>query len=202
MIHLSSRPRRLGGPAHGPFNKQKERRRLFGPCEESHKDSRATLRGRRTQLSRDQRTPSPSDPQRQVSSIFFVVLTLNSHVTAPIPPLLANLDANCVSWNTNLHSLFNSFLTSHPDATGLHFCAWHFFLKVFTNPTEWGFEDEDVEKSGGAMWCDHIHPSSKMHHVLAKGITGFLTGLDPGNNSRGGSGERKWGWLWKWNKSN
>ena len=57
------------------------------------------------------------------------------------------------------------------------FSAWEVFTRVLNKPTDYDFTDEDVSEAGGEIWADYLHPTSKMHDILASDISTFLQGV-------------------------
>lgn len=78
------------------------------------------------------------------------------------------------TWNDILREKTQEFASSHEGITTLLFSAWSLFSKVFQDPFSYGFEPEDVQKRGGEMWMDHIHPTSKTHAIIGREISEFL----------------------------
>ena len=52
-----------------------------------------------------------------------------------------------------------------------------FFTRLFDSPEVYGFREADVRTRAGRMWVDHIHPTSKVHRLLAQDLTSFLNGV-------------------------
>lgn len=65
----------------------------------------------------------------------------------------------------------------HDDLTALLFSSHRLFLSLLKNPDMYGFEAQDVRKMGGDIWVDHIHPTSKVHDIVASEIAVFLAGV-------------------------
>ena len=53
--------------------------------------------------------------------------------------------------------------------------SWEFFKLVFKTPSEYGFEEGDIRKRYGPVWADHIHPTSRMHELIAARVIEFLS---------------------------
>ncbi|THH10692.1 hypothetical protein EW145_g1141 [Phellinidium pouzarii] len=77
-------------------------------------------------------------------------------------------------WNDELHKGAEAFHTKHPEITLLMYSSWEIFNKVNRDPEAFGFSEEDIKKRGGAIWHDHLHPTSKMHAVIADDLDAFL----------------------------
>lgn len=54
------------------------------------------------------------------------------------------------------------------------YSSYALFTKVNEDPAKYGFAPEDVKKRRGPMWMDHLHPTTKMHKVIADDLEGFL----------------------------
>jgi len=80
----------------------------------------------------------------------------------------------CMTWNEVLRAEIKKFANSHPGITTLLFPAWSMFNMVLRNPSAYDFTQEDTRKANGGIWRDSIHPTSKMHAVVAHEITTFL----------------------------
>jgi len=78
------------------------------------------------------------------------------------------------NWNRDLHTAAKRFHAAHPDITALMYSSWKIFDNVFQYPERYGFEARDVQRSRGAIWMDHLHPTSKMHGVVADDLEDFL----------------------------
>jgi len=79
-----------------------------------------------------------------------------------------------MTWNEVLRMEINKFSNSYTGITTLLFPAWSVFNMVLRNPLAYDFTEEDARKAGGGIWIDSIHPTSKMHAVIAREITAFL----------------------------
>jgi hypothetical protein len=85
-----------------------------------------------------------------------------------------DMTANYVNWNTELRKCAAKFSVEHSDATIMVFSSWNTFTQVLDNPQAEGFSEDDVGKEGGAIWFDHLHPTSRMHDIIARDISRFL----------------------------
>lgn len=89
-------------------------------------------------------------------------------------------------WNKALRSGAQLFAKDHPDTTVLLFSSFEAFNTILNKPEAHGFDPEDLKRSGGSIWMDHIHPTSKVHDHLAHYLTAFLETVLPisnGNNT-------------------
>jgi len=79
-------------------------------------------------------------------------------------------------WNSLLHEQTKTFHANpeHSDCTILMYSSYNIFTRVNEEPEKFGFPPGDVKRKGGSMWMDHLHPTSKMHKVIADDLEGFL----------------------------
>ena len=54
------------------------------------------------------------------------------------------------------------------------FSAWDLFSEVFEDPVSYGFGNDDIGKAGGRIWVDKIHPTERMHKLVAERAKEFL----------------------------
>ncbi|OBZ75356.1 hypothetical protein A0H81_04312 [Grifola frondosa] len=76
-------------------------------------------------------------------------------------------------WNDSLRETAEQFAASHKPATILIYSSWDTFTRVLDNPATFGFKQEDSLKNGGAIWVDHLHPTSRMHDIIACDMANF-----------------------------
>ena len=86
-----------------------------------------------------------------------------------------------MNWNTELQRSVQMFSSSHPDVTIAIFSSWDTFTRVLDDPNSHGFMEKDVRQKGGAIWVDHLHPTSKMHGIIAQDLARFLATLPVSN---------------------
>lgn len=79
-----------------------------------------------------------------------------------------------IAWNLALASAINGFKIEHLDATALEFSAYDTFTRILDTPESFGFKKEDVSKPSGAIWFDHLHPTSATHAIVVREIEDFL----------------------------
>jgi phospholipase/lecithinase/hemolysin len=82
-----------------------------------------------------------------------------------------------IEWNKQLAAYCERFKESHPDTAILEFSSWDVFNELFDDPDKFGFDKEDVGRRSGAMFVDHIHPTSRVHNVFAEAIGRWLESL-------------------------
>ena len=103
--------------------------------------------------------------------------------TNELVPVERELDSSVITnysnWNATLRRCAREFHTRYPDTTVLMFSAKDTFDKVLDDPETFGFSKEDCRKEGGAIWVDHIHPTSRMHEIIATDFERFLSGFPP-----------------------
>ena len=83
------------------------------------------------------------------------------------------------NWNEELRRGLISFAASHPDATVMLFSAWDTFTRILSDPARYGFNPADRTTQGGSIWFDFMHPTSRVHNILAGEIAQFLASQPP-----------------------
>lgn len=83
------------------------------------------------------------------------------------------------NWNEELRRGLANFARSHPDATVMLFSAWDTFSRILSDPARYGFSPADTTAQGGSIWFDFMHPTSRVHSILAGEIAQFLTSQPP-----------------------
>ena len=83
------------------------------------------------------------------------------------------------NWNDELRRGLVNFATSHPDATVMMFSAWDTFTRILSDPARYGFNPADRTTLGGSIWFDFMHPTSRVHDILAGEIAQFLASQPP-----------------------
>ncbi|ESK94571.1 cellulose-binding gdsl lipase [Moniliophthora roreri MCA 2997] len=81
------------------------------------------------------------------------------------------------NWNETLQSAASSFAEAHSDATVLLYSSASLFNRVLDDPSSYGFDAEDTQTPFSKFWNDNLHPTSKVHEVLAEDIALFLAGI-------------------------
>ena len=78
-------------------------------------------------------------------------------------------------WNAALRSSIVSFASQYADATVLLFSSHATLTRILDNPVEHGFHEANAaSKAGKGIWMDHLHPTGKVHDIVAKDLTAFL----------------------------
>ncbi|TFK29984.1 hypothetical protein FA15DRAFT_699550 [Coprinopsis marcescibilis] len=78
-------------------------------------------------------------------------------------------------WNRVLLQEIQKFSEKHPDCTVLLFSMHHVFTVILEDAQTYGFPPGHESRRGGTFWVDHVHPSSKVHDLLAHFLTDFLS---------------------------
>ncbi|KAI0345169.1 hypothetical protein BDW22DRAFT_1343459 [Trametopsis cervina] len=79
------------------------------------------------------------------------------------------------TWNAGLRTSISTFASGHPDATILLFSSHDLFTRLLDNPVEYGFDQATASVAGGCIWYDHLHPTTRVHNVIASEVARFLT---------------------------
>ncbi|TDL21459.1 hypothetical protein BD410DRAFT_789564 [Rickenella mellea] len=91
--------------------------------------------------------------------------------------LASNFAASFETWNKFLRAEASLFSERHEDATVMIFSSWKLFSAVLDHPETYGFSLADATRSGGKIWVDNLHPTSKMHGVIAEEMVSFLNNV-------------------------
>jgi phospholipase/lecithinase/hemolysin len=83
------------------------------------------------------------------------------------------------NWNDELQRGLAHFAANHPDATIMLFSAWDTFSRILSDPARYGFNPADRTVQGGSIWFDFMHPTSRVHNILAGDIAQFLFSQPP-----------------------
>ncbi|KAF7362831.1 Glycosyltransferase family 32 protein [Mycena venus] len=90
----------------------------------------------------------------------------------------SDISATYMNWNSGLRRSVQDFAAAHPDARVLGFSAFDTFNRILDNPSDYGISKKDVSRAGGAVWRDHLHPTSKIHEIFARELVEFLKSVD------------------------
>ena len=82
--------------------------------------------------------------------------------------LFADHPPSTTMWNVALRAEAERFAASHAEASVFIYSSWATFTKVLDDPTAFGFSQQDVRKAAGSIWVDRLHPTSKMHDLVAQ----------------------------------
>jgi hypothetical protein len=66
------------------------------------------------------------------------------------------------------------FSEKHPDSTLLLFSAHRTFSAFLDDPDSYGLPPGQESLRGGSFWVDHLHPTSKVHDIIAQNVADFL----------------------------
>jgi phospholipase/lecithinase/hemolysin len=83
-----------------------------------------------------------------------------------------------MNWNSTLRQSVQNFVSTHADARVLTFSAFDTFTRILDNPKQYNIPKKDINRAGGAVWRDHLHPTSKIHEIFAQDLVVFLKGLE------------------------
>jgi phospholipase/lecithinase/hemolysin len=115
----------------------------------------------------------PSTGHLQVPHHSFLIRVFQN-LPRLLPARYPDRDESFLNWNTELGKAVHRFSAAHRDASVMIYSSWDIFTQVLDDPVRYGFSTEDVRKKGGAIWVDHLHPTSKMHDIIACGLARFL----------------------------
>lgn len=79
-----------------------------------------------------------------------------------------------INWNIALGETVEAFASKHEDVTVLIYSSHATFTKFLDNPEKYDFTPGDVRRRGSSVWVDHLHPTSKVHRVVAQDLAEFL----------------------------
>lgn len=77
-------------------------------------------------------------------------------------------------WNAALRDAAKGFAEKHPDSTVLIFSAHQTFNTFLDDLWAYDFPIGDGSLSGGSVWVDHLHPTSKVHDIIAHNFAEFV----------------------------
>ncbi|KAJ7263870.1 SGNH hydrolase-type esterase domain-containing protein [Mycena rebaudengoi] len=86
----------------------------------------------------------------------------------------SDISPSYLNWNAALRQSVQKFAAAHPSARVLTFSAFDTFNRILDTPKRYGFSEKDTTKAGGAIWRDRLHPTSKVHKVVAQELAAFL----------------------------
>uniref|UniRef100_A0A8H7XSY8 Uncharacterized protein n=1 Tax=Psilocybe cubensis TaxID=181762 RepID=A0A8H7XSY8_PSICU len=97
------------------------------------------------------------------------------HRSPAIPKQEENESASYYQvWNTTLRTAIDEFSRNHDDASVFLFSSYEIFENVLDKPKDFGIKPKEVRKAGGQVWVDYLHPTSKVHDILASSLANFL----------------------------
>ncbi|KAI9067916.1 carbohydrate esterase family 16 protein [Trametes sanguinea] len=82
----------------------------------------------------------------------------------------AKLKDTILTWNASLREATERFSADHAEATVFIWSAFDFFARLLANPAAYGFHGEDTRKAEGAIFEDGLHPTSRVHLLMAQEI--------------------------------
>lgn len=87
----------------------------------------------------------------------------------PAPPPRVRLTDNIRRWNGSLAKRTDRWLSLDGTSARL-FSAHEVFNEILEAPVQHGFDADDPHKQGGRIWADHIHPTAKVHKIVAHAL--------------------------------
>ncbi|KAJ6600696.1 hypothetical protein B0H10DRAFT_2083248 [Mycena sp. CBHHK59/15] len=90
----------------------------------------------------------------------------------------SDISPTYINWNSELRQSVENFASAHQDARILTFSAFQAFSEVLDNPKTYGLRQKDTVSAGGAVWRDKLHPTSKVHEIVADKVVAFLKSMD------------------------
>ena len=98
-------------------------------------------------------------------------------------------EERCLQWNEVIQvaepddgageiSSVGQFSARHPEIVALLFDAHAAFAKFFADPTKYGLPIDAGRAFDQAAYVDHIHPTTRVHDLLAKEVAMFLLGRE------------------------
>ena len=80
----------------------------------------------------------------------------------------AHLRCRIILWNSYLQTVVKEFLEGHSEAITAIYDVASVFTSVLDDPTKFGFKDSTDWGDENCVWDDALHPTSKMHHIIAE----------------------------------
>ncbi|KAJ7670769.1 hypothetical protein DFH06DRAFT_981106 [Mycena polygramma] len=90
----------------------------------------------------------------------------------------SDISATYMNWNSTLRQSVQDFANAHPDARIITFSALDYFTRILDNPKDYGIPKKDLTRAGGAVWRDHLHPTSRIHEIFAQDLVAFLKSIE------------------------
>ena len=78
-------------------------------------------------------------------------------------------------WNRHLKDGLEYFKKKHPDCTIMVFSLYQTFSVILEDLDMYGLPPSHRHASRGQVWIDHLHPTSKIHQLLAHFLSDFLS---------------------------
>ncbi|TDL18023.1 hypothetical protein BD410DRAFT_901086 [Rickenella mellea] len=80
----------------------------------------------------------------------------------------ANIAERYEKWNEDLKAYAKDFAEESPQATVFLFSSHAVVTEILDDPDDFDFQEDDVDREGGAIWIDQLHLSSEVHSILAE----------------------------------
>ncbi|KAI0328030.1 hypothetical protein GY45DRAFT_1436490 [Cubamyces sp. BRFM 1775] len=90
---------------------------------------------------------------------------------------LPHLREAVTTWNESLRHSAQNFCEEHEDTTAFLWSSWKLFSQVLADPLAFGFAKEEATKKEGDIFLDGLHPTSKVHRLIAQDMLSFLEGV-------------------------
>lgn len=78
------------------------------------------------------------------------------------------------NWNAALGKTIGAFASKHEDVTVLLYSSHATFTKILANPEKYDFRSADARRAASSVWVDQLHPTSKVHRIVAQEVAEFL----------------------------
>jgi hypothetical protein len=86
-----------------------------------------------------------------------------------------------IAWNQSLVTYVQKFVDSHPDVTAMIWSSADLFTDILDRPAHYQFpRSTELYIEGGPIWHDHIHPTTRVHDIIAKEFSEFLEDVQKG----------------------
>jgi len=83
-----------------------------------------------------------------------------------------------LNWNEAFYRAIENFCTAHEELSVFLFSSFQLFDQFLDHPKDFNIDARDIRKLGGDVWVDHLHPTSKVHDLIASNLTSFLNQID------------------------
>ncbi|KAF8212645.1 hypothetical protein K438DRAFT_1544884, partial [Mycena galopus ATCC 62051] len=86
----------------------------------------------------------------------------------------SDISATYLNWNSELRKSVEAFAAAHSDARVLTFSAFDIFNHILDNAKKYNIPKKDLSRASGAVWRDHLHPTSRIHEIFTQHLVAFL----------------------------
>ncbi|KDR70197.1 hypothetical protein GALMADRAFT_103353 [Galerina marginata CBS 339.88] len=84
-----------------------------------------------------------------------------------------------LDWNNSFYDAIEKFCATNEELSVFLFSSFWLFQQFLNHPSDFDIDPREVRKVGGDVWVDHLHPTSKVHDIIASGISSFLNQIAP-----------------------